>query len=79
MKGGNIIVTFYLKDAISNEKQPREFSWRKTNKKNTSTNTQRHKIKFYQKKMEYLFVPLIFLISQQGFYALLHPKDAKEK
>lgn len=30
------------------------------------------------KQMVYLFVLLIFLISQQGFYALLRPKDAKE-
>lgn len=42
----------------------------------------------YKNKMEgvvkateailYLFVLLIFLISQQGFYALLHPEEANE-
>lgn len=32
-------------------------------------------VKTFTKTTLYLFVLLIFLISQQGFYALLHPEE----
>lgn len=72
---------FYLKDAVSDEQQAREFSWERKKKHVSKTNTE-SKMKVKKKhthttKTTYLFVLLIFLISQQGFCALLHPEGTK--
>lgn len=75
---------FYLKDAVSDEKEPREFSWKQTNQQQTPYSKKQirgmthQEMKTATKWNSYLFVLLKFLISQQGFCALLRPAEATE-
>lgn len=71
----------YLKDAVSDEKQPRQFSWKENSRFNANKQEEgENDGKWGEKTLTlYLSAPLIFLISQQGFCALLHPTERNQK